>query len=258
MVPAKLYERQLKYMLNPEGTYTKTMAVELFEVDRWDRMKLSWLMRRQQQGGEEQLQQMGIGYETLIGQGMVFLLSKVVLEVKRLPKTGDLVQIHTCPLPCKGAQFFRETSMTTPQGEELVHFHTAWMLVNPQDHKILRPTAFPYTLTFGQPDYDPAIFKFKAAQGEEAGVRPVYYSDLDINHHVNNAVYGDMCLDFLPPQALEGHEVAAFAIHYISEARPGDKLQIMLAQPQADTYTVAGLVEGRPSFEAVVTLRPAP
>ena len=73
-------------MLNPEGTYAITHRVELAECDPKDRMRLSWIMRLQQEAGEKQLLELGIGHQKLWEEGMVFLLSKMAVQILQTPR----------------------------------------------------------------------------------------------------------------------------------------------------------------------------
>lgn len=149
-------------MLNPEGTYAITHRVELAECDPKDRMRLSWIMRLQQEAGEKQLLELGIGHQKLWEEGMVFLLSKMAVQILQTPRYLQEIVVETCPLPVKGAAFQRETVMTDrTTGQKLVQIYTSWMMVNTNDWKILRPAAFPYPLIRGEMDGDPNLFKWK-------------------------------------------------------------------------------------------------
>ena len=243
-------------MLNPQGTYCYYSKVEQFECDLRDRMKLSWLMRRQQQGGEEQLLSLGMGYQKLFDEGMVFLISKIVGEIIQMPRYQQEIAVMTCPLPPRSATFLRETRVEDRStGRLLSRMVTAWMLVNPVDRRILRPSAFPYQMVMGEFTDDPSIFRFRAPQGEPVGGRTVGYSDLDINGHVNNAVYGDIAEDFLPLEVVQQQELAGFAFHYQNEALAGDRLTICRAQPQEQEWFVTGDGPQQRCFEARRTFR---
>ena len=245
-------------MLNPEGTYALTHRVELAECDPKDRMRLSWIMRLQQEAGEKQLLELGIGHQKLWEEGMVFLLSKMAVQILQTPRYLQEIVVETCPLPVKGAAFQRETVMTDRvTGRKLVQIYTSWMLVNTNDWKILRPAAFPYPLIRGEMDGDPNLFKWKVdtQQGEVVGVRPIYYSDLDNNGHANNAVYGDIATDFLPKGILLEKEVAAFWVHYQKEGALGEELTIHRAAIDEDHYDIWGEGPDSRCFEAKVALR---
>lgn len=245
-------------MLNPQGTYSLVHRVELAECDPRDRMRLSWIMRVQQEAGEKQLLELGIGHERLWGEGMVFLLSKMAVEILETPRYQQEILVQTCPLPCKGAAFQRETVMSDRRdGRKLVQIYTSWMLVNTADWKVMRPSAFPYEMVRGEMDADPGIFKWKTdtTAGEVVGVRPIYYSDLDNNGHANNAVYGDIATDFLPTGILGEKEVASFLVHYQKEGSLGEELTMHRAQIGENMYDIWGEGPDSRCFEARVTLR---
>ena len=139
---------------------------------------------------------------------MVFLLSREHIVVHKPLKAGEKITVTTWPVKAKGAQFRRTVIITDETGERMASIYTGWTLADPVQHKILRPSAFPYALNISEP----------AEEGEEkiAGLRPnraeetesgvplmVRYSNTDCNGHLNNAVYGDLALDCLPLEVLE-------------------------------------------------------
>ena len=245
-------------MLNPQGTYSLVHRVELAECDPKDRMRLSWIMRVQQEAGEKQLLELGMGHERLWQEGMVFLLAKMAVDIPQTPRYQQEILVETCPLPVKGAAFQRETVMSDrATGQKLVQIYTSWMLVDTRGWKVLRPSAFPYTMVRGEMDADPSIFKWKVdtAAGQVVGVRPIYYSDLDNNGHANNAVYGDIATDFLPTGILQEKEVAAFRIHYQKEGSLGEELTIHRAQTGDNCYDIWGEGPDCRCFEGTILLR---
>ena len=56
------------------------------------------------------------------------------------------------------------------------------------------------------------------------GRRPIVYSDLDFNHHMNNTKYADMLCDFIPDMA--GRYVSALSLSYLREATFGDEITV--------------------------------
>lgn len=82
------------------------------------------------------------------------------------------------------------------------------------------------------------------------GQRPIRYSDLDGNRHVNNAVYGDILCDFLPGDWQRSHFLRSAVLLYEHEARLGDTLQITGCQIGPDSWYLAGYRSGQRCFAA--------
>ena len=84
------------------------------------------------------------------------------------------------------------------------------------------------------------------------GSRPVYYSDIDYNGHLNNAVYGDILCDFLPG-GMFGKRILEAQVNYLSETRFGETLKLYAGEQDGETYLFGEHERGR-SFECRVAV----
>ena len=245
--------------LSPDQhSYTKTFYIPYPECDLHNEWKLSYLMRAVQQIASDQLDALELPFDKLFAEGMVFLLSREHIIVHKPLKAGEKVTVTTWPVKAKGAQFRRTILITDETGERMASIFTGWTLADPVQHKILRPSAFPYTLNVSEP----------AEEGEEkiAGMRPIRaetlengislemrYSNTDCNRHLNNAVYGDLALDCLPLEVLEQQRPSEFYIQFSREARYGSRVDTKLGKTE-DGWYICGLLGEENSFEANLKL----
>ena len=58
-----------------------------------------------------------------------------------------------------------------------------------------------------------------------------FYSDVDINGHINSVKYIEHVLDLWPMEWHRQHPVRRFEIAYVAEAHAGDRLSFYLEQP---------------------------
>ena len=56
--------------------------------------------------------------------------------------------------------------------------------------------------------------------------RPVVYSDIDFNRHVNTLRYVDLLFDAMPLEIIEKNKGMRLDIHFIAEAVYGDTLTV--------------------------------
>ena len=234
--------------------YSKQIKVQLSECDLKGRLRLSCLMRQMQQVGEDQLEQLGIGYrKTLEEHSMVFLLARIALQIERMPRGGETITLTTRPLEAVKAQFFRETVVRDAEGNLLLTAWSAWLLFDPATRRVLRPSRFPYALDCG-PAPDQGVFDFQPPQGIPVGKRVVRFSDVDVNRHLTNSVYSDIAYDCLPWQVAEEGELAGVCIHFQSEARPGETIDLFTVQ-EGNTHYIYGTIEGRACFSTCLTFQ---
>ena len=180
----------------------------------------------------EDYERRGIGYELLRQNGQAMLISRLRLKFHRHPVHMEKTVARTWERGMKGPYFLRDFELRTESGELLVAGTSQWIAVDIISREILRPT----TLITGNRLIDPLradcpncekIQKFETLPF--LGSRPVYYSDLDANGHVNNSVYGRIAVDFLPEELLR-KQLEAFSINFALETKFGESLWLCGAQ----------------------------
>ena len=131
----------------------------------------------------------------------------------------------------------------------LVSGSSQWVLVDIISREILRPSS----LAEGRRRTDPRksdcpeCEKLKKAEALPVlGQRPVYYSDLDGNGHINNAVYGKIAVDFLP-EALRQKGIKDFSINFFVETKQGETLEIS-GEKTGTGYLLQGLASSSLRF----------
>lgn len=239
-------------MINPDGIYTEEYNIREYECDGKGLIKIKHLLWLIQQAGASQLDQLGLGYVKLLEENMVFLMSALEIIISRRPTAGDTVKISTCPIEPKGARFFRHSSISSASGEILVEAITSWLLVDPASRKIYRPSQFPYKLVSGTLE-DDSFIKLKMPPLTPHSVKKVSYRDIDVNGHVNNAVYGEIALDCIPYELLQKSEVKSLNLQFKQECLPGENIELGIENSTPTVYYIGGSSGGTERFCARLT-----
>lgn len=237
-------------------TCVRNLEVIEPECDFTKRMTLANIMRHAQQMGSEHLEELGLGYDRLVQDRKVFLVSKLLMKIQRRPTYNDHLILTTIPKEPKGAQFIRDTYFDTREGERLLEVSIAWLLVDPVSRKILRPSAFDnYGLKMNPNDGEFITgYKIKAPGNPMTShMHQVKYSELDYNGHVNNANYATIVCDSIPIELFQEREISEFGILYQKEATIGQIMELRTAPLQDGVgYYMGGMVEDHRCFEAEI------
>jgi len=239
--------------------YRNELVVSNYESDAKNLLRPSGMLRYMQQTSAMQLVERGQSGQELYEKGMAFLLTKVNMKVHRGPTCAEKISIGTAATPPKGVRFIREFIIDCAQGQRLVSCLSLWVLVDVQNHKILRPDAYPYTLGWEEPSLDETVgdiaipAKFSPDAQTWHTRREIYYSHIDTNAHVNNSVYADFVCDALPHDLLS-RGLTCLTINYRKEAKRGDTLEIETGACGENSYRVVGTNAGAPCFEAYLEL----
>ena len=240
--------------------YTLPYLVTSYDADLNRNLRLSALLRIQQEAGEQHLRAGGLSYGTLYDMGFIFVLTRTHLVVRQLPKFGDPpVSCLTWSNGAAGSQFTRSYVLSDSDGHVLTEGCSAFALMDAATYRLLRPSALGETLD-ALPHWPdrvscPPPTKLKSpdpATFTPAGMRPVRHSDIDYNHHLNNTNYADFLFDFYPGGA-ERLLPRECTIQFSGQALLGDTIEIGTAMGDGGVY-VRGAHERGVCFTAHLTV----
>lgn len=235
--------------------YDWTVKIDSYMVGPDWELRPAYQLKLQQEIGERHFAAGGLGYETLVREGIVFVLVRLNTVVLRAPRLNETVRMQTWHRRPKGTQFLRCYRFLSEQGEELIHSVSAFTLVDPIEHKLLRPSVFDKFGIEGQTNTleycpDPVKLRFPV-ELESAGTHLIRRSEIDFNGHLNNTEYADLLCDYAPG-GMDGRHVTGFSIGYRREAREGQTLALF-AQDDGAAIWMRGDREDGPCFEAKMT-----
>ncbi len=193
----------------------------------------------------------GITREAMLREGHVFLLSQLSYEMFKPAKYGENCILKTWESAISGVKFIRSYSLENESGEILCRSTSSWILVDPENRKILRPKEYRHEFLLTGDDVYPKLSRLKMPEYEKTAEHITVYSELDENHHLNNSYYGRLLIDYAPAGFI-GKPVKKAEIQFINEARLNDIINIHTAITGENSYAMYGTFnDGRKCFEAV-------
>lgn len=215
---------------NSNGVFSEEIKIATYDIGPNMKMKLSSVMKYQQEIGERYMDSLNLSYETLRNKyNIVFMVSHAKVKIYRMPKLHETVILTTW---CSGVESkfrrcFKYTSLT---GELLIESVMLLPTVDIVSHKIIRPNKvevfnqFTYNNSNTVLISDPKKVK-QLETYSNIGNRTLFYSDLDYNGHVNNTVYADIICDFFPDN-INNFQVDELEIYYRSEMKSGETISV--------------------------------
>lgn len=239
-----------------EGVYTHKCYLYYGDYDANGQLKISTVLRFLSDIAGIAYASIGYSRDWLLEHGQVFLLSQFRVKFLQMPHQDEHILVETWETGTKGVLFLRNFRIVAEDGSSVAEASSTWVLVDPADHRILRPRELagkqnPVELACkpGLPEklhYDPDKLLYT-----ENAVHTVRYSDLDLNQHVYNAKYADILYDALPIEDT-CKKAVEFQIHYKKEAKPGDRLKVGYEKNGSQIIAVGTLENDEVSFVAKV------
>jgi len=231
--------------------YYQDKKIVFSDFDAVGRIRMSSLMRITSVMAMEDYADRGCPWAGLVDRGLMFLVAGVHIKVHGDFFENQLVTVGTYEKGVKGAACLRDYFIADENGKHVASAASSWIVCDLENRRILRPTTdrLPWQMQENPRIIDcedyarismPADLEFKAK-------REVRYSDIDVNGHVNNSIYGDIASDYLDPDIFE-KGYTDIVITYHKESSLGDTLSIYTKREEGRAV-VRAQASGRLCFD---------
>ena len=213
-------------MLNhPFGIYN--FNIKSYNSDQNGKLTLQSLFHFLQECAWDNARLNGFGFEYLLKENAFWVLSRLIVQLEHYPEWKDEIEIKTWPKGTDGLFALRDFEIYS-NGKSIGKATSAWLILNRDSKRPEKPEKFNFTHeNFIQEDAierRPGKIVFKSDL-EEMEKRKVYFSDLDVNKHVNNATYVRWILDSYFSNEKQA-EISEFEINFMSELLLHDEFTI--------------------------------
>ena len=205
----------------------KDYYLRISDFDRFGRLKASSILDIFQDIAASHANDIGIGFEAMIANKTIWVLTKVKFEVLKNPKLYETVHVKTWPLKPGKICFQREYYIEDLEGNPVVKGTSEWVVIHSEKRRMVAAgDIFPIKEGF----LTDVMFeeKLKKIPDFESTNEPycfkTTFSDCDINGHVNNTKYANYVFDALDFK--EPVNIKTFQIDYCHEVVSGTDLHI--------------------------------
>ena len=238
--------------------YEWEFTVKSFDVDMFNRLKLSSLMKYQQEIGGMHLYEFGTTAEKMRKeQNLGFIFTKMNIKIDKLPKTQDKVILRTWCSGLKGVRFTRNYIMFDSLGNIMTQAKVEVTTLDLLSRKIVRPSTINGFCDFLYNDDLENGAEYPSKITIPMDISTVYshkvrFCDIDYNKHVNNTVYADLSLNCLDPEILK-KAIKGFEVNFSNEVLTNQTIEVAKAEI-SDGFVFTGTVSDRQCFTALLKI----
>lgn len=218
---------------------TSEVLVEPFHVDFTGHIFMGVLGNHLLNAAGKHSQRRGWGIGALNETQHTWVLSRLCIEMYEMPKQYENITIKTWVEGVMKLFTSRNFSILRPDGTPYGYARSIWAMIDMQDRKPcdLLQLYDGDILNYVVPEEENVCpieghgrFRFK----DPTLVRTIdtYYSDVDINGHINSIKYIEHILDLIPQERFEEQQLRRLEIAYKSEAYMGDRLSFYVQDGQ--------------------------
>ena len=183
----------------------------------------------------------GISFSDMQVHHQAWVLSRMRVEISKLPKWRDKVTVRTWINSLENSRSIRCLELYVGD-EKIVGCETFWAVFNTETR---RPEnlALPHEHFEKYPDRA-TVQAFRKIdfqhEMQTVGTHTVKLSDLDIVNHANSVKYLEWCLDCLDVAVIENQAIKSFEMNYLKEVSLNDTVEIrQKASDGAITFAIA-------------------
>ena len=170
----------------------------------------------------------GISFTDMQEFNQAWVLSKMIVEIKKLPCWNDVITVTTWIKSLENSRSVRCLEVYL-NGEKIIGCETFWVVFNTSSRRpenLMLPEAhfekFPLknatTKTFSRIE--------NIENSTIAGTKKIVLSDLDIVNHANSVKYLEWCLDYLDTTVSISTTIKSFEMNYLKELALNDVVTI--------------------------------
>ena len=166
-------------------------------------------------------------YDTLASKGMIWVIIRQRVQITRLPRRGETIRVETWPMPTTRAAYPRSVVAYDEAGNECFRSISIWVLMDINTRHMILPGNSGISVVGtlrGMELAAPSALPAKILSSHRS--RPVCFTDLDRNGHMNNTRYMDWIDDLMPSGFHRQKELKEFTVCYMSETREGQVLDM--------------------------------
>lgn len=170
----------------------------------------------------------GFGVEALQGHSFTWVLSRLAVDINTQPRQYSNIEIDTWVNEFNRLSSTRNFKMRI--GEDVIAAGVSqWCMLNMETRQAVDMTQLKdiyERAMVAEPSPITAPARLRDIEPQASVSRPVVYSDIDFNRHVNTLRYIDLIFDSLPIELIEKNNGVRLDINFIAEALYGEVLTI--------------------------------
>lgn len=233
------------------------LIIPSYLSDEQAQLSITSLFKVLQEASDRHAALLGAGWFDLQERGYFWVLTKLLVQIHRLPKWQEKVRLRTWVRASEAATSPRDFEIEDADGNLLVSARAIWAILDIDQNRPQRMSMFdglflpqersamekrPAKIT---PLHIPEILPES---------KPVLPSDIDMNHHVNNAHYVQWAFDSTCEEFRQKHTVQSVLVNFIAQAKLGDRYCVFTETAGENCYKTSIVSEdGKTEFCRIQT-----
>lgn len=215
--------------------------VHNYEADGKGRILITSLMNYLEDMAIEQAEEFGVGIDYLSKNNIAWVVYKWDVVINKYAMVGEKLRVRTWPHSYRRFYAYRKYEVLNEKDEVIVTANSLWFMISIEKR---RPCKINDEIIriFNMREGDKEEIKFEKLKApEDRAAKKVFhvrYSDIDMNHHVNNVKYISWALEAVPIDIIGNCELKELIINYEKETNYGETIKVTSEINESDNQFV--------------------
>jgi acyl-ACP thioesterase len=196
-------------------------VLKTYQTDRFGNIRPLILMNELQAIADSHAEILGCGRSYCIENGIAWVVTHYLVDIIESPKEAEELTFTTWPSAGDGLRATRDFTIHGADGRQLVRATSQWIMIDLETRRPVRLTdRVPHWDVISERAWDRTFEKFAdfdAAHTHEFDCR---YDDIDVNQHINNAVYAVWATESVGFEFRNTHQLAGIELNFKKEIAP--------------------------------------
>ena len=228
--------------------FVKDYDIRTYEIDKNKELRLVTLMNIFQDIADSHASNMGLGLEYCLEHGVAWVGANYHLVIERMPKLHEKVKLISWPSEERKFGAIRDFAMYGEDGNLIIKASSQWVLIdfnrkrpillrdNLPQYKVIEDkilvTDFPKIEDVTEPD---VVKEFC-----------VRFDDIDLNNHVNNAIYPLWASEAVEAEFRLSHKPAEIEIAFKKEGLFGEGVKVLTKmEDETSIHSIKSTIDER-------------
>lgn len=213
--------------------HTQNILVKSYQCDRYGYLRPIMLMNFLQGAAASHADELGAGRTYCEAHNIAWVVTHYMIDIIELPKFKDMVVLKTWPSYNDGLRSYRDFEIRNKEdGRLMIRATSQWVLINLNTRRLLRLNdELPEWTSIDERVWDISFNKAPKFEPEKTHVVKCRFDDIDVNQHINNAVYAVWATESVGFEFRNSHKLTGIEIyfeHEISATTPEVQIQVKL------------------------------
>ncbi len=200
--------------------YTESFVVQSYQCDRYEYLRPIMLMNFLQRAAEAHAEKLGAGRTYCAEHGIAWVVTHSFIDIIEMPRYDQEITIITWPSYHNGLRAYRDYEIRGADGRLMIRATGQWVLINLESRRLLRLDSLE---NWGSIDERAWLRDFDKAPNfdvEKIHTMKCRFDDIDVNQHINNAVYAVWATESVGFEFRNTHTLTGIEIYFEHEINP--------------------------------------